>query len=519
MTSINQRSDLDAGAIGKRGEKDKTAAEPKTKADLLARAGDEETSGPGSGSRADIARMFGEILSGENYHENLRDLPAYFAKTGMDIGACMNLMYGAMDASEGPHDERWEARRNNPDGNDTQGVYNLVTSAYEKYAEEKEAEEVTSPEIEAAASRDLFLEDLRKQPVTKLRFIVEDFVLAGALNGFFGDGATGKDLLLEHLCIAMAMEEAEWLGRKVTPGKSIYMPCEDDAADRRQDNIEQYLREEGQFHPVKRRMKIRPMVGEDTVLAVFDHKKGLVKPTKQFDILRRTIGEFEPAVTVVGNRVNIFAVNQNDDAQARQCMSLLSSLCRDFGTAVIMPAHPSLGGIGSGTGTSGSVQWNNACRLRAYLSRIKTDDGKREPNPNRRQLEVLKSNWSATGKLITMEWDQGVLKTDHASIEKQKAETGKTGRQIEEAQWLKVENEFMRMLALATAKLTLVSPNPTARNFAPTVFSRNAECAYRDRSGYHDLKAAMDRLYDKNAIKSVEYGPPSDRRPKIERAK
>ena len=67
----------------------------------------------------------------------IRDIAMYFAATKLDIGAAKNLLYGALDASEGPHDERWEARRNGD-----QGVGHLVDTAYEKVAENEEIEAV-----------------------------------------------------------------------------------------------------------------------------------------------------------------------------------------------------------------------------------------------------------------------------------------------------------------------------------------------------------------------------------------
>ena len=60
------------------------------------------------------------------------------------------------------------------------------------------------------------------------------------------------------------------------------------------------------------------------MLAAFDQKSGLVKPTPLYSAVRKDIKDFKPTLVIVGNRVNIFGVNQNDDAQARQCLQLLS---------------------------------------------------------------------------------------------------------------------------------------------------------------------------------------------------
>ena len=65
-----------------------------------------------------------------------------------------------------------------------------------------------------------------------------------------------------------------------------------------------------------------------------------------------------------------------------------------------MLSHPSLTGINSGTGTSGSTAWNNSVRSRLYLSRI-VQDGY-EQNPDARVLRTMKSNYSGIGGEIAL---------------------------------------------------------------------------------------------------------------------
>ena len=57
-------------------------------------------------------------------------------------------------------------------------------------------------------------------------------------NGLFGDGGTGKDLILFQLAIAMT-SGCEWLGQPVKQGRVLYFPVEDDLKElrRRSDAI------------------------------------------------------------------------------------------------------------------------------------------------------------------------------------------------------------------------------------------------------------------------------------------
>src|ERR1700730_11423874 len=154
------------------------------------------------------------------------------------------------------------------------------------------------------------------------------------------------------------------------------------------------------------------MRGRDTVLAAFDSKAGVVRTRPLFEILRREIAAFMPDVVILGNRVNIFGVNQNDDAQARQCITLvLDAICNEYGCAVVMPSHASVAGLREGSGTSGTVQWSNGMRLRTYLRRIKDEKG-RVIDPDLRELEVMKANWGPTGNIIRIRWQNGVFVLD-----------------------------------------------------------------------------------------------------------
>ena len=200
---------------------------------------------------------------------------------------------------------------------------------------------------------------------------------------------------------------------------------------------------------------------------------------------------------IVGNRVNIFGVNQNDDAQARQCLQLLSAIALDYETAVIMPGHVSVGGLVSNSGTSGSVQWSNGCRSRLFLSRIIDNDGD-ELDKDARLLEVRKANWGPTDQKINIRWSNGVFVVD----------TGAVQSFVQRLAANDADKEFLRMLDLSIEKVSL---KPTSNNYAPKVFSQDVRCKLKGRPGKKALIGAMNSLVDKNIITTEPYGPPSHR--------
>lgn len=84
------------------------------------------------------AAMVQAILTGEVYHDSLRDLAASLVGSGMQPGAVVNHLRGLMDASAAPHDERWKARRAQ--------ILDLVASAVQKFSPSADDFEVIDPD-------------------------------------------------------------------------------------------------------------------------------------------------------------------------------------------------------------------------------------------------------------------------------------------------------------------------------------------------------------------------------------
>jgi len=362
----------------------------------------------------------------------------------------------------------------------------------------------TAPKVPVL--RSYFVEELERQPVEPVDWLVPDFIPHGAVTGLFGDGATGKDLLLFMLATAATCERY-WLGKEVKQGPVIYINVEDDDKElnRRRAAIAEHhgLR----FADFPGRLKIVPLAGKDTILAAFDHRAGVVRPRPLLQSIRNMIEDFKPVLVIVGNRVNIFGVNQNDDAQARQCVGLLTGIATDFQITVIMPGHVSLAGKASGEGSSGSVQWSNGPRARLYLHRVVDDEDGVEADADARLLEVKKANWGPSNKSIELRWSKGVFVVPDHDRDRPRVFG-------EVADMLAAEDEFLRLLDLVRFN---VCASPTAPNNAPKVFVDDHRCAlrFRNKGGKRALKTAMERLLDKGTIEVEEFGPPSHRRNRI----
>jgi hypothetical protein len=78
-------------------------------------------------------------------------------------------------------------------------------------------------------------------------------------------------------------------------------------------------------------------------------------------------------------------------------VTLLRDLAISANAGLLLTSHPSLTGISTGSGLSGSTAWNASVRSRLYFKRAKTEKDE-EPDPDLRVLEVMKSNYGPVGE-------------------------------------------------------------------------------------------------------------------------
>jgi RecA-family ATPase len=140
------------------------------------------------------AAIVESILSGDVYHDSLRDMAARLVSTGMKPGAAVNHLRGLMDASQGPHDERWRARRGQ--------IPDLVSSATAKFAAaDFDAVDTETSEANKVHPLAWFVEvgDKPKPP----RWTIPGFVGHGVVV-IAGAHGVGKTTVMVPLCLTVA---------------------------------------------------------------------------------------------------------------------------------------------------------------------------------------------------------------------------------------------------------------------------------------------------------------------------
>jgi RecA-family ATPase len=224
-------------------------------------------------------------------------------------------------------------------------------------------------------------------------------------------------------------------------------------------------------------------------------KAALIAPTAVFRALVALVERIKPRLVVLDALADVYGGEENARAQARQFIGLLRGLAIRNDLAVVLIAHPSLSGMASGSGTSGSTAWSNSVRARLYLERI-VDESNREIDPDLRVLRVKKSNYGPVGLEMRLRWQNGAFILD-----------GTAGGFDKLAADAKAERVFLDLLDKFTAQSRDVSPN-VSNTYAPSVFEKhpNAEGVTRKQ-----FVAAMERLLASERISVENVGPPSRR--------
>jgi RecA-family ATPase len=336
----------------------------------------------------------------------------------------------------------------------------------------------------------------RDEPVPEREWIVRDWIPAKTVTLLSGDGAVGKSTLALQLGTARALGR-DWIGTMPTAGRTLYLSAEDDADElhRRLDAIRAHY---GATFDEMADLNLVDLVGENAVLGEI-LKTGIIQAAPIFDAVVSVIEKTQTDLVVIDALADAFAGDENNRSQARQFVGMLKRPARAYGCAFLCLAHPSLNGMNTGTGSSGSTAWNNSVRSRLYFEPAKANDGS-EPDPDLRTLSVRKANYGPKGVPTALRWTAGAYVPE-----------GGTSSLDRMALKLKAQATFLDLLRQFNAQGQNVSPSKSS-TYAPTTFAKHAK-AVGISSRY--LEAAMQDLLDQKTIRIETFGPPSKMRQRL----
>jgi hypothetical protein len=343
--------------------------------------------------------------------------------------------------------------------------------------------------------------DIAIETIPGRKWAVEpERIPAAAVTLFSGHGAIGKSLLILQLCAAAVLGR-DWITMLPERGPAFYFSAEEDADEicRRLETIARALgvtradlRDAGLW--------VVSRAGADAILAVPD-RSGVVKPTPMFNQLRTDVLNARPKLIVIDTAADVFAGNEIDRSQTRQFITLLRGLAMETGAAVILLAHPSLIGISSGTGLSGSTAWHNSVRARMYLAAVTGDDDDDESaaSSELRKLQFVKNNYGRSGDTVVLRWRDGLFAPE--------TQGGSLNATVAAA---KAEDVFISLLRRFAIEGRTVSHN-RSNNYAPSIFAREAGSKAAGVNAKL-LVSAMARLFEAGRLKVMTQGNNSHRR-------
>jgi len=326
-------------------------------------------------------------------------------------------------------------------------------------------------------------------------WIVDGCFLRGTVAMLSGDGGLGKSLLMQQLCTAAALGK-DWLGLETKPCNTFAFFCEDDPDElhRRQFWINKHYG--CQPADLGDRVSYAARVGMENILVEFDRRTDEPKFTALLTQLRDTVINLKAEIIILDTLADVFAGNEIIRNQVRRFVTALRKLAMEARGVVVLTAHPSLTGMNTGTGLSGSTGWNNSVRSRLYLTKPKTED--EEGQGNERYLKTMKNNQGPFGGKIRLTWDKGVFVqgSDH---------TGPVGV----VDRIELDVALMDALRSMVANGTLVAASQDYRFGFCNIVRDMPEFKHFSQN---TILTAQNRLTESGKLVRVEIGPPSKRR-------
>ena len=354
-------------------------------------------------------------------------------------------------------------------------------------------------------------------PIPPREWIVEGHIPAGNVSLMSGEGAIGKSILAMQLGAVMALNaisdhDRDWLGMMPKGGVVLYVSCEEDdrEAERRLDKIAVHYGTKRSV--LLQHLHLTSWVNEDKPqLMVLDRKTDALVGTRMLERLITDVARLKPDLIVLDTVADLFGGSEIRRDHTRQFISRMRhlALMGAPGAGVLMLTHPSLEGIRSGSGLSGSTAWHNSCRARCVLKkfavkqkgkRLNGDPGDEEPSidSDLRVLEWLKNNYGPPQSMSTVRWQDGVYVVQ-----------GGGDSLVQQARFAQVEHLFVDLLRERNAQGRSVSDKP-GKAYAPAIFADMDEAkGVVPRVTSREFSKAMDRLFKSKRIVVQTGGSPS----------
>src|SRR5262249_50335730 len=407
------------------------------------------------------------IIQGRELHDSIRDLAGKLIASGMSEGAAVNHLRAVMQQSTTPHDERWQDRFDD--------IPRAVAGAAE-WKGQQDSEHQTAPPLPF-----IDMSNWDHEPVPERKWAIRGRVPLNQAGLFSGEGGGGKSIIELTKNVAHVTGK-EWLGSLPERGPAIYLGAEDD-----KDEIHIRLAAIANHYCVTFKemidggLHVLCLLGQDATLCATAGKSGKIERTPLYKRLYEAAGDIKPKNISIDTLSPACGGNEIDRVQVYAFANYMQALAMVAGGSVTILSHPSLQGMASGSGLSGSTAWHGAFRFRHFLQGVKPE-GDAQPDTSLRQLEFKKNQYGPAGETIGLRYERGLFLPVPGMASLDKA-----------AQEAKTDQIFLDLLRRFTAENRIVG-HKKGPSYAPAAFAHEDE-AKREGLTSKAFEAAMRRLF------------------------
>ena len=335
-------------------------------------------------------------------------------------------------------------------------------------------------------------------PVPDRQWAIRDRVPINQAGLFSGEGGTGKSII-ELMKDVAHVAGKDWFGSLPEPGPAFYVGAEDEA-----DELHRRLAAIAQHYGVTFKelidggLHVLCKLGQDATLCAVG-KSGRIETTEFYRQLYEAAGDIKPKNISIDTLSRAFAGNEIDRVQVYAFAMHMQALAMVAGGSVTVLSHPSLQGISSGSGLSGSTAWHGAFRFRQYLRGIKPDDDDQQPDSDIRELVFKKNQYGPMTESIVLRYQRGLFLPERGTTSLDKL-----------ARQAKVDEVFFGGLGQIVQQGRDATAARNSPDFGPKLIAATPE-AKAERISKTELSEAMTRLLAAGKIHVGKAGGPPSR--------
>jgi hypothetical protein len=237
---------------------------------------------------------------------------------------------------------------------------------------DKCANDPVERELRDIAQRIISAASLAYKPEPKQGWLVEDMIPDDNLTLFTGDGGGGKTTIAMQLGVAMQIN-GRWLNMPVKQGPVLFVSSEEKNTDLDM-TLRAMLKSEGRSLADIPDLHLLSLSDRDACLATSAHKLAALEATPLWRAIEIKVERLKPRALFLDALADMFGGEENFRRHVRSLIVLMKRMASKNNMAVILIAHPSLTGMNSGSGLSGSTDWHNGPRARLFLAKSTADE-------------------------------------------------------------------------------------------------------------------------------------------------